>query len=73
MEDEIGDGRLLLRIEGLAELIQESSLIGYSKGCHPRFFIVIPERFRLNQRLKFIVRISRTTPFAFSSRAVLPA
>jgi hypothetical protein len=46
--------------------------LGYGcsdEGCHPRVFMVIPDRFRANQLFKFTVRISRTTPFAFSSRA----
>src|SRR6516162_11873129 len=46
--------------------------VSYSdEGCQPTFFNVIPERSNVDQRPKFTARISRTTPFAFLSRAVL--
>jgi len=46
--------------------------VSYSdEGCQPTFFNVIPDRSNVDQRPKFTARISRTTPFAFSSREVL--
>jgi hypothetical protein len=41
------------------------------EGCQPTFFNVIPDRSNVDQRPKFTARISRTTSFAFLSRAVL--
>ena len=40
-------------------------------GCQPRFFMFIPDRFRVNLRFKFTPRTSRTTPFGFPSCAIL--
>jgi hypothetical protein len=39
-------------------------------GCHPTFFMVIPDKFRVDHRFKFTARISSTAPFLFSSRTI---
>jgi hypothetical protein len=53
----------------LKEPIREGS--NYSEdGSQPRFFMVIPDKFRLNKRFKFTALISTTIPFSFCNRAI---